>query len=67
MRLKPNCGYFDLTVYPLGGDFKRANETGLKLKSTEKMERQDHGCDTIATLENGNRIACDSRLIDFNG
>lgn len=69
MRLKPNFGYWDLRFYPIGGDFKRCGENGLKIKSYVRLGRPSHGSDVIAIPENWEdantaRIACKEEDIE---
>lgn len=69
MRLKPGFGYWDLRLYPIGGDFKRAGDNGLAIKSYVRIGRPSHGADVIAIPENWNdakttRIACKEEHIE---
>lgn len=62
MRIKPGYGYYDVTLYPLGGDFKRAHpERGLVITKVVRTFPAYHGCDTEGLTATGDHV-CFARI-----
>lgn len=56
VTLKQGFGYYDCTVYPIGGDFHRAVKP-LSVKLTGPIGDYGHGCNAKGETETG-RVIC---------
>jgi hypothetical protein len=58
LHLMAGSGYWDLTSYPIGGDFHRApRDADLLVVCVGEISPPIRGCDRVGHLENGRRIA----------
>lgn len=59
--LKPGYGFWDCTVYPIGGSFCRAKDPGLPL--IRRNSANAHGCDSVGLALDGRRVAFNSQYL----
>ena len=64
VKLMPGSGYWDISKYPLGGDFRRAGQTGLLVRDVSKLDGHSAKADSIGLTEDGRRIAFCDRYAD---
>jgi hypothetical protein len=57
-----NCGFYDCTVYPIGGCFRRAGKTGVEVTDVKPMASKYQGCTHTGMTSDGRRVAFDIRL-----
>jgi len=58
MRIKPKCGYWQTSSFPIGGDFRRAGTEGVKVvEIIRDIEPPCHGCSLEVRLESGKTAA----------
>ncbi len=57
VMIKPGFGYWDCTVYPIGGDFHRVGQLAMLVKLTGPIGDYGKGCNAIGITAN-NRTVC---------
>ncbi len=57
VMIKPGFGYWDCTVYPIGGDFHRVGQLAMLVKLTGPIGDYGKGCNAIGLTSN-NRTIC---------
>jgi hypothetical protein len=64
--IKPGCGYWDVTVYPMGGCFRRA-QAPIELEQVEIVDRYKGGAPkTLRGMAGKVRIAVDARVCELS-
>ena len=66
VHIRPGYGYWDVTTYPLGGDFHRNGQTPLAV-TVEQTFKPQKGCDTVGKTEAGRRIVFGYRDVTEEG
>ena len=63
MRIKPGCGYYDVTVFPIGGSFRRAPTEGIEVNTTRSLKGllNTHGCDLEGITRDGRTVCFSSK------
>ena len=59
VTIKPGCGYWDCTKYPIGGCFCRVprDGAGLEVANVQKMWKSHKGADHTGTTADGRSVA----------
>lgn len=60
-RIKPGCGYWETTAYPIGGCFRRAGIEGVGIVSVVRgladfKSYTRYGCDEEGMTEDGRKV-----------
>lgn len=64
--IKQGCGYWDVTVYPMGGCFRRA-QAPVELTEVEVVDRYRGGApETLRGKAGAVKIAVDAQVCDFS-
>jgi hypothetical protein len=64
--IKPGCGYWDVTVYPMGGCFRRA-QAPIELDQVEVVDRYKGGAPkTLRGTAGKVRIAVDAQVCELD-
>ena len=64
LTLKPGCGYWDCTSYPIGGSFLRAPAEGLEITEVEPLPDRPRGCGCVGKTADGRRVAFKPELTE---
>jgi hypothetical protein len=64
--IKQGCGYWDVTLYPMGGCFRRA-QAPIELTDVEIVDRYKGGAPkTLRGKAGGVKIAVNAQVCEFN-
>lgn len=68
MRIKPKCGYWDCTNYPIGGCFCRAGKNGVEIDGHSiSIMATYRGCDVLAVTDDGRKVAVNGEHLEVLG
>lgn len=65
--IRPGCGFWDITHYPIGGKFTRNGETPLVVTDIKEFHPKQNGANRVGNTKDNRRIAFFHEILTTEG